>query len=113
MFEYFPGNYVWNLFVNIAMSSGAQIGEVDQACRPALEASKRGEDAGTSVFIESWVAVGDRLIRMAEEDLAKGRSLSAGEKYRRAAVYYATAERAHAPRLRNAWDFTEKCWRHF
>jgi dienelactone hydrolase len=98
MFEYFPGNYVWNLFVNIAMSSGAQIGEVDQACRPALEASKRGEDAGTSVFIESWVAVGDRLIQMAEEDLAKGRSLSAGEKYRRATVYYATAERAHAPR---------------
>jgi len=98
MFEYFPGNYVWNLFVNIAMSSGAQIGEVDQACRPALEASKRGEDAGTGVFIESWTAVGDRLCRMAEEDLAKGRKWSAGEKLRRATVYFATAERAYAPR---------------
>ena len=30
MFEYFPGNYVWNLSLNIALSSGAQIGEIDQ-----------------------------------------------------------------------------------
>ena len=34
MFEYFPGNYVWNLGVVATMNSGGQIDEVDRACRP-------------------------------------------------------------------------------
>jgi dienelactone hydrolase len=98
MFEYFPGNYVWNLALNIALSSGAQIGELDQACRQAVEASQSGDDAGTRVLINALVGVADRVCSMAGADAARGRDLSAGAKYRRAAVYYATAERLHAPR---------------
>lgn len=97
MFEYFPTNYVWNLALNLAISSGAQIGEIDQACRPALEAAKQGDDAGVRMLTDSLVKLGDRVARMAEADLAKGRQLSAGAKFRRAAVYYSTAERLHAP----------------
>ena len=32
MFEYFPGNYVWNLAVVAALNSGGLIDEVDRAC---------------------------------------------------------------------------------
>ena len=50
VFEYFPGNYVWNLAVVAALNSGGLIEEVDRACPPIREAAARGEDAvpGTS-----------------------------------------------------------------
>lgn len=34
MFEYVPGNYVWNLGVVAALNSGGLIDEFDRACRP-------------------------------------------------------------------------------
>jgi pimeloyl-ACP methyl ester carboxylesterase len=96
MFEYFPGNYVWNLSVAIAIESGAQIGEIDEMCRPLREAAARGEDAGTAEFFKSWIAMGDRLVSLAEEDDAHGRRYSAAAKLNRAALYYQTAERMQA-----------------
>jgi pimeloyl-ACP methyl ester carboxylesterase len=96
MFEYFPGNYVWNLSVAIAIESGAQIGEIDAMCRPLREAAARGEDAGTAEFFKSWVAMADRLVSLAEEDDARGRRYSAAAKLNRAALYYQTAERMQA-----------------
>ena len=45
MFEYFPGNYVWNLGVVATLNSGGLIDEVDRACRPIRDAASRGEDA--------------------------------------------------------------------
>jgi len=96
MFEYFPGNYVWNLSINLAMEMGAKIGEIDEMCRPLLEISKQGDDAGTQAFFQSWVAMGDKLAELAAEDQAQGRLLSAGAKLSRAAIYYLTAERMQA-----------------
>ena len=46
MFEYFPGNYVWNLSVLITLQNGGTIGEVVEACRPIREAASSGADAG-------------------------------------------------------------------
>jgi esterase/lipase len=96
MFEYFPDNYVWNLSVAIAIESGAQIGEIDEMCRPLRDAAARGEDAGTAEFFASWVAMADRLVALADEDEARGRGLSAATKLNRAALYYQTAERMQA-----------------
>jgi pimeloyl-ACP methyl ester carboxylesterase len=96
MFAYFPGNYVWNLAVNLAMEMGAKIGEVDEMCRPLLDVAQRGDDEGTRLFLESWERLGDRLIAQAAEDEARGRLLSAGTKLGRAAVYLLTAERMQA-----------------
>jgi esterase/lipase len=96
VFEYFPNNYVWNLSVAIAIESGAQIGEIDEMCRPLRDAAARGEDAGTGDFFRSWVALADRLVALAEEDEARGRRFSAGAKLNRAALYYQTAERMQA-----------------
>jgi pimeloyl-ACP methyl ester carboxylesterase len=93
MFEYFPKNYVWNLSVDIAIESGAQIGEIDEMCRPLREAAARGEDAGTGEFLKHWVAMADKLVGLAAEDVAKGRHFSAGKKLQRASLYYITAER--------------------
>ena len=96
MFKYFPTNYVWNLSVNLAIEMGARIGEIEQMCAPLQEAAKAPDAAGTAAFRETWVSMADRLCGLAEEDEAKGRLLSAGEKYRRASGYLITAERLQA-----------------
>ncbi|PVM82141.1 alpha/beta hydrolase family protein [Caulobacter endophyticus] len=92
MFEYFK-NYVWNLSVDIAIESGAQIGEIDEMCRPMRDAVDRGDDAGTGEFLKHWVAMADKLSDLAAEDEAQGRNFSAGTKLQRASLYYVTAER--------------------
>jgi dipeptidyl aminopeptidase/acylaminoacyl peptidase len=96
MFKYFPANYVWNLSVALAVSMGARIGEIEEMCAPLLEVSKQGDDAGTQAFMRSWVRMGDKLCELAVEDESRGRSLSAGEKYARASIYFLTAERMQA-----------------
>jgi len=93
MFEPFPGNYVWNLSANLALYTGGNHGEVDVACRGAREAAQRGADAGTGVFLDSFLKVADQVVANAERDLEKGRRLSASAKFRRAAIYYQVAER--------------------
>lgn len=93
MYEPFPNNYVWNLSVNLAIGMGGSIGEIVDANKPVLEAAKLGADPGTIAFFESWNALANRLVLQAETDVARGNKLSASNKYRRASVYYLTAER--------------------
>ena len=93
LFQYFPGNYVWNLSVAIALESGARIGEIEEMCRPLLEAAARGEDAGTPQFLRGWVEMADRLAELADEDLQRGRGFSAADKLNRSSLYYQVAER--------------------
>lgn len=93
MFQYFPNNYVWNLSVDIAIESGARIGEIEDMCRPLLEAAQKGEDAGTDRFLVEWVRMADKLAELAADDEQRGRAFSAGAKLQRASLYYITAER--------------------
>jgi len=92
LFDYFP-NYVWNLSLAIALESGGRIGEIMDMCAPIKDAASRGEDAGTGAFLAEWVKMADKLSGLAAEDEARGRLFSAGEKLKRAALYYLTAER--------------------
>lgn len=92
LFEYFP-NYIWNLSVAIALESGGRIGEIVDMCQPIKDAAANGADAGTPQFMAQWVRVADTLVELAEEDVAKGRSLSASEKLERAVLYLLVAER--------------------
>ena len=96
MFKYFPTNYVWNLSVDLAIEMGARIGEIEEMCAPLQEAAKAPDAAGTKAFRETWVRMADKLCMLADEDEARGRLLSAGEKLRRAASYLMTAERLQA-----------------
>ncbi|MET3117679.1 esterase/lipase [Undibacterium sp. GrIS 1.8] len=93
MFRYFPTNYVWNLSVDLAIEMGARIGEIEEMCAPLLEVARQGDDEGTVKFMQSWVAMGDKLVDMANEDVVLGRRLSAGDKLNRAAIYFLVAER--------------------
>ncbi|ELY3880522.1 alpha/beta hydrolase family protein [Pseudomonas aeruginosa] len=97
MFEYFPGNYVWNLSTNIALGVGGNIGEVDRICRQLVKAAQRGDDKGTDDFFRAWCGQADQLCEAAGVDEQAGRRLSAGAKYGRASVYYMTAERMQPP----------------
>lgn len=96
MFRYFPTNYVWNLSVDLAIEMGARIGEIEEMCAPLQEAAKAPDAAGTKAFRETWVRMADKLCTLADEDKARGRLLSAGEKLGRAASYLITAERLQA-----------------
>ena len=96
MFQYFPTNYVWSLSAMIALTHGGNIGEVDAMCAPILEAARAGDDPGTLAFHAAWKSGADKLIALAEADVAQGRKLSAGEKYGRAGLYLAIAERMQA-----------------
>ncbi len=93
MFEYFPGNYVWNLGVVATLNSGALIDEVDRACRPIREAAGRGEDAGTSEFLRAWTALTDQLVDQAGRAEKAGHRRTAGQLYARATNYLCQAER--------------------
>jgi pimeloyl-ACP methyl ester carboxylesterase len=97
---YFPTNYVWSLSVVATLNNGGYIDEVDRACKPVLLASQNGDDAGTEEFYASWAAVADRLIRKAEDDERRGRTIGAGETYYRASLYTSQAERLQSP----AWE---------
>ena len=95
LFEYFP-NYIWNLSVAMALESGGRIGEIIDMCQPIRDAAASGADAGTPQFMKQWVSVADRLIGLADEDIALGRKLSASDKLERAALYLLVAERMQA-----------------
>lgn len=97
MFQYFPTNYVWSMAAVAALNNGGLIDEVDRACRPVLEASKNGDDAGTELLYASWSDVADRLEASAREDEANGRVISGGDKYYRASLYVSQAERLQSP----------------
>ena len=93
MFEYFPGNYVWNLGVVATLNSGGTIDEVDRACRPLRELAARGSDVGTAQFMAAWRTVADQLEQQAAEAEKAGHLRTAGQKYFRASVYVSQAER--------------------
>jgi len=96
MFKYFPTNYVWNLSVDLAIEMGARMGEIEAMCAPLQEAARAPDAQGTQAFRATWSRMADQLCALAEEDEARGRGLSAGEKYGRAATYYLTCERLQA-----------------
>jgi dienelactone hydrolase len=93
MYDPFPGNYVWNLSVNICLAMGGVMGEIDPANAQVRQIASEGEDKGTGAFFDAWGALADRVYALGEADEAAGHALSASEKYLRATAYYMTAER--------------------
>lgn len=96
MFKYFPTNYVWNLSVGLAIEMGARMGEIEEMCAPLQEAAKQPDAEGTQAFRDTWAKMAHKLCALAEDDEARGRLLSAGEKYTRASSYLLTCERLQA-----------------
>ncbi|QFZ19039.1 alpha/beta hydrolase family protein [Saccharothrix syringae] len=109
MFEYFPGNYVWNLSVVATLNSGGLIDEVDRACRPLREAATRGEDAGTAEFLQAWTNLADTLVAQADEAEEEGHPRTAGRLYARACNYLAQAERMQSASAPNRVATYRRC----
>jgi len=108
MFEPFPGNYVWNLGINLALICGGNHGELDAVCRPVREAARQGADAGSAQLFDAWVAVADQVAANAAADEARGYRLSAGAKYLRASGYYLAAERLQSRDYAPRWAAYDK-----
>ena len=102
MYEPFPGNYVWNLSVNLCLEMGGAIGEIDRANDEVRAVALEGADKGTEAFFHSWGKMGARLVALGEAAEAEGHRLSASQKFLRGTAYYMTAERMqsrhYAPR---------------
>lgn len=100
MFNYFKV-YSWNLALSMALDAGANMDEVDRACRSLRDVEDDQEHAND--FFRAWEDGAAKLARAAAVDERAGHRLSAAEKYRRACVMYITAERIPAhdypPRL--------------
>ena len=109
MFEYFPGNYVWNLGVVATLNSGGLIDEVDRACRPIRDAATRGSDVGTGDFMAAWTAVVDDLQALAVDDEKAGHRRAAGQKYHRATNYLVQAERMQSARSPQRRAVYQRC----
>lgn len=97
MFDYFEGNYTWNMAVNIALGMGASIGDIDDASRELRSVARNNDDDAAERWFASWSAQGAKLKRLAEADEKAGRAFSASEKYRRAAIHFIQAERMQRP----------------
>lgn len=97
MFEYFDGNYTWNMAVNLALAMGGSIGDLDDVSRPLRSVARKNDNAAAEQLFAAWAGLGAKVAKLADADLVKGRLLSAGEKYRRAAIYYIQAERMQGP----------------
>jgi len=93
MLEYFPHNYSWSQSVNICLSAGGQINEIDEACAPLKEISKPEGDSAQWAWYQNWKKLATRLEELARHDEEVGHYLSAGRKYLRATIYYIMAER--------------------
>jgi alpha-beta hydrolase superfamily lysophospholipase len=94
MFEYFSANYTWNMAVVTLVEDVGTISEPSEAFQAVAHLAKA---ADPSVANEAWyqamARLGDRLERMADQDLAERHLLSAARKYHRAAMYFFRAER--------------------
>jgi dienelactone hydrolase len=104
VFEYFPGNYVWNLAVVATLNSGGLIDEIDRACRPLREAAARGEDAGTTDFLRVWGGLADELAADADAASTAGHAWTAGQLYARATNYLCQAERMQSAKAAGRAD---------
>jgi hypothetical protein len=54
VFEYFSENYPWSLATMWAINRGGAISEIDEACRPLKEISKKNDKAAQEAWYESW-----------------------------------------------------------
>ena len=97
MFDYFEGNYTWNMAVNIALGMGASIGDIDSVSRPLRAVARANDDAAAEQWFAAWNGLGARIKALAQADEKRGRGFSASEKYRRAAIHFVQAERMQRP----------------
>lgn len=92
MFWYFPGNYSWSSAVNLAMTCGGQLGDLDKWLSPL-----RDREASEEAWLEAWTDAAKEQERLGSQERANGFEWAAGERFLRACLYHAMGERHVAP----------------
>jgi dienelactone hydrolase len=87
MLAYFPDNYAWSLSVLVAVDAVGTISEIDDAIRHLRQYSNADPSVAGAEWWKAWTGLAARLADLANDDLAAGRTLSAGRKLMRSALY--------------------------
>ena len=93
MFTYFPNNYMWSSAVNLCLTAGGQIGQIDRFLAPLRDA---GADADPMAWTKAWDSMAEQQNQYAAEDVRNGYYQSASARYLRASTYHLTGERQTA-----------------
>lgn len=94
MFQYFAGNYAWDLSIALSIAMRGEIAEIDAACRPLLSLSGRaGPAAQNEAWFQSWMRIAEHVDCLGIADQEVGSSISGAAKRFRAANYFLIAER--------------------
>jgi alpha-beta hydrolase superfamily lysophospholipase len=93
MFEYFSGNYTWNMAVNTLVEDVGTLSEPSEAFQAVAHLAEANPAVANEAWYQAMVRLGDRLEHMADQDISDGHALSAARKYHRASMYLVRAER--------------------
>lgn len=107
---YFPGNYQWDLAASIAVNSKGSPGEVYRLAHILQEASY---SADADTWYDGWTEVATRVEARAVAQELGGSTVSAGESYAEAAMYYQVCERVlefHDDRKLDLFQRSVRCF---
>jgi dienelactone hydrolase len=93
VFEYFKGNYAWNLTAVTLIEEVGTISEPAEAFEAVAKFANGPDEEANRSWYEAMSALGDKLEIAANSDLGAGNSLTAARKFHRAAMYLIRAER--------------------
>ena len=104
MFEYFEGNYTWNMAVNLMLAMGASIGDIDDASRSLRPIARNNDDAAAEALFAAWTSLADKVRRLARADEARDRDGHVGAQDEHLAVLVEHAVGRACPPERPARD---------
>lgn len=93
MFEYFKGNYAWNLAAITLIEEVGTISQPAEAFAAVAELATAPVEQASAAWHDAMSALGETQERFAQEDLAAGNALTAARKFHRASMYFFRAER--------------------
>jgi dienelactone hydrolase len=93
MFEFFEGNYAWNLSVLTLVEDVGTISEPMEAFQSVAHLAKAPPATANEAWYQALVKLGEKLERLADRDVSENHPFTAARKYHRSSMYFIRAER--------------------
>ena len=93
MLLYFRDNYAWNMAVATLVEDVGTLAEPFTAFTSVESLSGAEPRVANEAWFGAFIALGERLQRLGDRDLAEGNELTAARKYHRASMYFTRADR--------------------
>ncbi len=90
---YFPDNYPWSLTTGMLFDEVGTFAEIDEALKTLKPIAGGSKEIAQEAWYQTMVGLGEKLERLANEDEARGHTLTAARKHHRSGLYYLRAER--------------------